>query len=227
MNRPQALAKAARVRKTFVEQLALTDVVRWVALYGCAAEVAAAAGVAEDVIHDAIKQHFGQKEREPLHLRRFTITVPGAIGDPLFGMARRMRMSIAGLARSLMHAAMLTTREPTRREGLDPQTEGARAFRTRMRRPSKDWRGFPDRHQRKRTTLSRRFIRMGVTSGLTTAIERRAAAFGMPVGNYYVAWFADLVDGLLSDLVVEPVRWDQVYAFPENYVLPVLRSPAP
>lgn len=224
MNRRHVLAQAPTLRAQLVERLALSDAVRWVALYGDVPGLADALGVRDELIREAVVVLHGQA---PKPVVEWKFNAPTDIGNALYGMARRMRMTIAHLVRGVLHSAMQTSREPRRNPGeFAPRGEAGGQFRARMVRPTDSRKGFPDTNHRK-LRVNRRTIHLRMTSGLREALDRRATAHGFTTRAYCVAWMADLVDGLLGDLSISAIEHDATFPFADNYVLPVVVASPP
>jgi len=214
-------AEREEFRQSLIEELSLT---RYAKL-DPSPELAKSLGVDESVLLLAQKlarSGFAPAD-EPgrVKFKMMHIFCPRALAGPVMVLAKRTQFqhtrgsgtAVGQMVRALMHAAMQTQREPERR-------------------PHGQWGPLPG-HEDARYRLAagqdkraaNYHTQAEVTEGLFRAIELRARAEGVSRARYTVLWTADLVDGLLPDLVVVPVsRW-QLYADARSYVLPVVSMP--
>lgn len=210
-------------RRELVERLALSEMAREWALAGPRKGLAKRLGVTESVLRDAAKLarvHFSsgsgpvpKKVLAELHLR----PVP-ELARPYVALAAELKMVQGHLFRSVIHAAMQTSREPTKRPGKVwgplPGCEKYRAWLDGL---------YYAKHDGE--LVQRGHVHVTCSLGLRDAIGMRAAAYGVRKSHYTHLWLADLVDGLLVDMNLEGVEIGQTYDDAKAYVLPVLRKP--
>ncbi len=106
------------------------------------------------------------------------------------------------LFRSVLHAAMQTTREPTLRGGA----------------------ALTGRDDPGGSQPARKHIRFRATAGLAEALERRAAAYGVLPSRYELLWLADFCDWKLRDLEVSPTTAQQTFDTATAYALPKIEG---
>jgi len=200
-------------RKSLIVELASTRWPRKIALYGADAEkdynLAVRLGVQEDVLAEAIRLvrlGFRTTEQEPepelSKVVAFRMEYPVELMKLVKNLGVAMSRPPITLIRDLMHAAMQTTCEPTRKPPI-------------RKRKSVILRGKP---------LSGRVGNdtMRVSRALKQAIQYRAIAYGETPHAYVRAWLVDLVDGKLGHVDIQPIRVGQMFDSVEAYVLPVL-----
>lgn len=221
MPRDWARADKATFRQKLIEDVSLTRFAR----LAPTEELATSLGVTLDVLVHASKLARAGFAPAEAHakFRKLEVFVALGIAAPIVILARRTRFLTSKaegtgsgqMARALMHAAMQTRREPNNRShGQWGPLEGCEDARYRLMA------GQKDRTTQYHTTTA-------VTEGLYRAIELRARAYGATRHRYVNLWLADLVDGLLAELVVVPVtRW-QLFGDARAYVLPLSAAPAP
>lgn len=214
----------ADFRRDLIDRVAATHAVQrlpsWRNRSPVPADLAQQLGVQQDVLELAIRvARAGMGAPENYHLDMF---IHLSVATPLFALAQSLQTTAGPLARSVMHAAMLTTREPSRRNvgrgqagywAPLPGCDAARAALTaRCQRHA-----MPKRnHEEKYHTA------IDITVGLERALQRRAVAYGVSRHLYVMLWLADLVDGILADLPVTIMRCRELHGDESQYVLPVV-----
>jgi len=191
---------------------------RW-AIHGPDAQFAEQVGLHPSVLDDAATLLRGgalPKDDKRSGLVHVEITVPLPLALAFEAAVQAMEsMSHGQLARSLLHVALQTTREPSLRAPRRwTNGKGAKTL------------GFGFRGRRLHTD-KRKHLELTLSAGLNEAVGRRAAGYGATKSRYIMLWMADLADGLLSDLVFPPISSDQMFVRAEEYVLPVIESPSP
>jgi hypothetical protein len=198
-----------KFREELVERLAFDSPWgRHTAMYGFDQALADDLGVAKQTLLAAsvrVREGFVPAEvdeeearREPMH-----IDVPAPLAPSMRYVARRYRMSHGQLVRALLHTVMQTEREPLMR--------AARQWMLSVDVPVKE-------------SGKRIHIGVYVSRGLLRALDARAAAYGVTRRRYIYLWFADMLEGRLSDLVLEPVEVGQMYDDERGYVLPAVSA---
>jgi hypothetical protein len=185
----------------------LIDETRWprqAALSGVHPRFAERLGVTESVFLEAVDAVRAGYRTKPSDRKRSTLVTlrmvtPIEITYLVDNLAVTLDRTRTGLIRDLVHAAMLSTHEPTRQ----PRAKIKKmVFRDRLL--SGKWRYDGPR----------------ISQGLKAAVVRRAHAFGEAPSLYVRAWLIDLVEGRLGDLEIPPIRSGQMFDSPEAYVLP-------
>lgn len=211
---PPGHHKAVRAR--IVELLAGTDHAVFAAENGASVEVAALLGVTFDVLEEAATMAgSGHKPGTPA-LVKLDFRCEPTMYRPLSALSHILHMKTSNLVRSLLHAAMLTPREPSQRPNRSwKPLVGCEAVRARLAMAATQ-EGKPLMH-----------FRFKVSVGLWRAIEQRAVAYGALRTRYMRLWIADLIDGRLAELQLVPVTMTQMYADERSYVLPAPLARAP
>jgi hypothetical protein len=215
----------ATFRSRLVEMLAFSGPwARRVANKGPEPGLAAKLGVCEDVVEDAAKLiRGGFVPQKGARLMPVDLFVPRPIGDHLMPMAERLMMSGAQLVRAILHAAMLTSKEPAPRAPRQWVVRPKGHVKTSARVHGIGFRGadmvtsYPSQRVHLDLQLSR---------GLVEALDRRAAAYGVTRPRYSLLWVADFVDGRLGPLNIIPVSTGQLYDDARAYVLPAVAPDA-
>jgi hypothetical protein len=167
-------------------------------------------GVTDDVLEDAAALvRFGYRSSpgnpsraENGKLMMLHQRLPSRVNVLMQNLAELMGTTRGALLCNLVHAAMRTKREPTRR-----LTRGGKklVFRSEVLPP----------------TAADVYCR--ITRALHKALHLRAAAQGINAHRYVRNWVLDLVDGKLGDLDLEQVaEMGQMFDDPKSYVLPRL-----
>ena len=204
---PPGHHKAVRAR--IVELLAGTDHALFAAENGASPENAALLGVALDVLEEAAAMAGGGHKAGTPALVQLDFRCEPTMYRPLSALAHILHMKTSDLVRSLLHAAMLTPREPSPRPNRSwKPLVGCEAVRARLTMAS----------VRDGATLMH--FRFKVSGGLYRAVSARAAAHGSVLNRYVKLWLADLIDGRLSDLQLVPVPMTQLFADERSYMLP-------
>lgn len=141
--------------------------------------------------------------------------MPAVLGEEFWPLAESFDMAPVQLARSVWHTMLQTTREPSART---PRrwTESGEAKRVQ----GFGWRGG----RRILSGPGRKHLQVTISVGLAEALGRRAAAYGATRNRYALLWLADLLDGLLADLVFPVISTDQMFDSAQGYVLPVVTT---
>jgi hypothetical protein len=218
----------ADFRRDLIDRVAATDAVQrlpsWRNRSPAPPDLAQQLGVQPDVLELAIRvARSGMGAPENFHLDMF---IHWSVATPLFALAQSLTTTLGPLARSVLHAVMLTTREPSRRNvgrgqagywAPLPGCESARAaLAARCRQHTVD---VPKRKRNE----EKYHTGVDITLGLERALQRRAVAYaGVSRHLYVMLWLADLVDGVLSDLPVTIVRCRELHGDESQYVLPVV-----
>lgn len=202
-------------RKRLIVELASTRWPRNIALYGADREkdnnLAVRLGVQEDVLAEAIRLvrlGFRTTDQAPdpeiSKLVAFRMEYPVELMKLVKNLGVAMGRAPITLIRDLMHAAMQTACEPTRR---------------------------PPVRKRKAVVLRGKLLSgragndtMRISRALKQAIQYRAIAYGETPHAYVRAWLFDLVEGKLGHVDIQPVRTGQMFDSVEAYVLPVLEQ---
>src|SRR5260370_20208886 len=170
-------------------------------------------GVQADALREAVQLYrTGSVSGAPQvsALVSLDVELPTTIFHCLANLAFEIGMSPGQLVRATLHAVMRGARSPTPR--FPSVHEQAR--------PRERIRGIVFRDQvltAKGDT--RRHVFTTVSHGLYVALEQRAAAGGVSRARYVLLWLADLVDGLLGDVAIEPIESGQMFESPERYCL--------
>lgn len=219
---------SAAFRRDLIHRVAATEAVQRLNRHTAPPDLAKQLGVQDEVLQLAIRiagAGAGAPALVELH-----VFIPWPIATPLFTLARSLGTTPGPLIRSLMHAVMLTTREPHRRStghGLVtgwpplPGREDARA--ALARRCTQQSTRIARREKGKQENYH---TAVEITVGLERALQRRAVVYGVTRHHYTVLWLADLVDGVLSGLAVPLVRARELHADESQYVLPLVELPA-
>lgn len=204
---PPGQHKATRAR--IVELLSGTDHALFAAENGSTLDNASALGVTLDVLEEAATLAGGGHAAGEPALVQLDFRCEPTVYRPLSALAHVLHMKTSDLVRSLLHAAMLTPREPSPRPNRSwKPLVGCEAVRARLTMAST------------RSGTSLMHFRFKVSRGLARAVEQRAAAYGAVRLRYVKLWLADLIDGRLADLQLVPVPMTQLFADEHAYVLP-------
>jgi len=183
-------------------------------------------GVTPDVLDEAarvVRFGFGSLASDGEHKSKtmpLSIMCPTEMVRAVFGMSVEMRLTPINTLRSLLHAAMLRTSEPTLRPGKNWRAlPGSEEFRERLESVARK-----SKAANKKVNPDRHHWTVDISRGLYEALEARAAAFGCRRGRYVLLWVADLVDGRLYDMPLVGVGIGQTFDDPTAYVLPALPS---
>jgi len=134
------------------------------------------------------------------------IELPEPIFAEISRRATLLGMTPGQLARALLHAAMLLQREPEPR--VPP---GTRRGRRRIQGLV-----FRDRVLFA-TGESRRHVSTTVSRALFVVLAQRAASQRISRARYVQLWLADLADGRLDDVAIQPVDTGQMYDGEDTY----------
>lgn len=186
-------------------------------------------GLSRELLKEAIRLSRMTHVNEGTECVNFTIATPVAVQGYLLAAGKKNGFPVGDFStffRSLLHAVMQTSFEPKARGhqrvnratlALDPHPRG-----DRLRPLSPDDIGRKD-NQRK--PCGYRKVRISV--GLRDAIRARARCYGLGSTIYCLQWLLDAIDQILpEELIIEPVRFKELFPRAENYVLPV-RKPLP
>lgn len=203
------------LRKKIIEIVAFqTPWARKIAMYGGQRlGLAERLGVAESVIEDAVamvRAGFVPRNDGKKVVKSFEVQVPDTYFGELRAFAKQAGMQTGPYLRSVLHAAMQTTQEPS----LRPVRSWKKTNKPANVRPAKN-----------RTTVNglaihRTHLSLQLSMGLIEAINRRASAYGLAPSQYAIMWFADLCEWKLRDLQVNPVSTSQMFDDSRAYVLP-------
>lgn len=209
-------------RRALIERLALSDFGRVFALRGDYRKgLAKRLGVTDSTLREAAKlaragfRSSGASGEPKKVIAELHVRAVAELSRPYIAMAEQLGMVQSHLFRSLMHTAMMSSREPTMRPGKVwtalPGCEKYRAWLDNIY------------YQRHDGELSQRsHIHVTCSAGLRDAIGMRATAFGVRQAHYMILWMADLVDGRLSEMQIEGVDLGQTFDDAKAYVLPSL-----
>lgn len=206
---------AGAFRRKLVERIAFETPYgrRW-AIRGPNLELAKMLGVEPAVLDDAAALLRGGAlplDGPPL-LARLEFVVPVELSAPFAQIGESLDMGVGQLVRSMMHAVLQTTREPAVRTGGIWRLRGKRVET-----------GVPKARDQK--TWAAWCVK--VSAGMSEALFLRAHAFGVTRTRYTLLWMADLIDGKLTDLMLDPITPEQTFATQAEYVLPVLERDDP
>ena len=204
------------VRRRIIELLVATPFARAAALHGVSEGVAERLGVRPEVLEQAAwlsRANFEPCPGSGPRIVDMAVFAPQQIARPFQALAARLRRTPVELARSTLHAAMGTMREPVPRARSWSPVRGGERARADLER---DALVFP-------ASRNKYFhMTVVVSVGLKDALELRAAGVGLSRAQYVLRWLADLVDGQLNDLHCGPVDVAQMYDAARGYVLPIL-----
>lgn len=182
--------------------------------------LAAKLGICEDVLEDAAKLiRGGFVPSKGARLLPMDMFVPSAISEHLVPLAENSMMSGAQLVRAVLHAAMLTSHEPSPR--APRQWVAHQKGRGRITKQVYGV-GFRGTSVATSKPSHRMHLDLQLSRGLVEALDRRAAAFGVTKARYSLLWVADFVDGRLGPLKVTPVSTTQLFDDARAYVLPAV-----
>lgn len=205
-------------RRELIERLALTNDARSVAHYGHQEGLADRLGVTEDVLAEAAvlaRAGFAPKvwSTSGAQVLRMEMNPTAPLAMALSGCATDIDVKPITLVRSMLHAAMLSTCEPSPREKYSKwgPLPGSEAIRKR----------YTDLSQINVTGNHRYSMRPLITVGLRDALDRRAQAYGTTRARYVLLWLAELVDGRLVHFKIVPVEVRQMLDAADAYVLPL------
>jgi hypothetical protein len=209
---------AEQFRKKLVTNLAYgTRWPRQVALHGGGEGLAERLGVTQDVLDEAISlcrmgfrapprsgfDYPGKPGTKPSELALLRMSYPLEIMTLVRNLALTMHRAPMNLVRDMLHAAMLTTSEPSRQP--------------RYRHRKMVFRG---------KLLSGKQVddNVRISPALKEVIRRRAVAYGETPHAYVRCWLIDLVEGRLGHIDMPPLRMGQMFDSEEAYVLPLLTA---
>lgn len=217
------MTREERFRQKLIERVAYeTPFARWWALRGKDPQLAGKLGIHEDILVEAVKllRSGYLPDEDSLRFSHIKIQLPREIADEFLVVCETLSQSKVSLCRSLWHTMMQTTREPTPRAERRWDQSNSRKVHGYVFRDKVVTTRFKD-------SQSRLSVLVPVTQALCHAVAKRAAAYGVSRNRYAVLWVADLVDGLLADVLFPPVELEQCFLDTREYVLPVVeRAPA-
>ena len=201
--------QAEQYREKLLKELAETDFARRVASGEDAVSLARRLGVAEETLVAAARC---AKDAAAFQHHQIDIFAPHPVAVPLVGLSHELAMGHHQLMLAVLHAVLQTEREPSpRARGHWEPLPGHKEARHRLVVAAKGALAVK-RDLHLKTVLS---------AGLSRALDRRAASFGVRRSRYVLLWLADLVDGRLSDVPVGPVDVPDLFPDEKKYVLTV------
>lgn len=213
--------KADAFRENLILRLSVLHVVKQASLHGAPAGMAALLGVTEETLQASLtvsRSGFGPSRDEGGLLTEIHVHLPVPLIPSFFGASAQLKIPHNVLLRSLLHTMMQLPREPSRRARGNWETTSEHASHRR----SLSARGA-DRAALNASS-SNLHLSVSVTRALLTAVDLRATANGASRNSYGCLWIADLVDGLLRDASIRPVRNTQMFSTETAYVLPILQG---